>query len=233
MKILFVILFSTFLCLSNGKASSDLAIAPDVPELVKEKFLADLKSLRRVSGSAASSFHSIIFGPGAERVSGEAYYNFFTHRVSDIDTENSKQDFFVNAGGLKDPKKLYITNEYEKFVTSMPQIERWAVLIHEARHNESPTNWPHVLCPKTFSVNKKPIVTPWGEALAGKYACDDKALGSYGITIVMARNIELHCDNCSKELKTQAGQYARSILLRIINPQAITILKKDLYPKEI
>jgi hypothetical protein len=225
-------LILSLITLSYG--ASTLVITPRVPSDVKKEFLSDLSHLRKISGGKASALHKLVFGPTADKVNGEAYYNFFMKRVSVVDTETSKKDFFVNAGGKDNPGKLYVTLEYVKYLKTMPEIERWSVLIHEARHNEPENTWPHSICPDPFvDLKGKPIVTPWGQSLSGKYACDSEALGSYGITIIMARNIELHCDTCTKEMRTQAGAYARQILLRINSPQSREILNKDLYPDEI
>lgn len=227
------ILFFTISCASAGKSSA-LVITPRVPLEVKTEFLADLDHMRKISGGQASELHKAVFGPVASKVNGEAYYSFFIKRVSVVDTEPSKKDFFVNAGGKEDPGKLYVTSEYIKYLKTMPEIERWSVLIHEARHNEAENTWAHSICPDPFvDLKGNSIVAPWGQALSGKYACDTKALGSYGITIIMARNIELHCDTCTKEMRAQAGSYAREILLRITEPEARNTLIKDLYPGEI
>jgi hypothetical protein len=227
-----ILIFS--LCFATSSPASVLVITPRVPLQVKTEFLSDLNHLRKVSGSQASGLHGFVFGPSANKVSGEAYYNFFMSRVSIVDSEPSKKDFFVNAGGKDDPGKLYVTSEYTKYLKTMPEIERWAVLIHEARHNEIENTWPHTICPDPFIDAKgNAIIAPWGQSLSGKYACDTEALGSYGVTIILARNIELHCDTCSKDLRTQAGTYARQILLRITDFKSRNTLLKDLYPDEI
>lgn len=67
------------------------------------------------------------------------------------------------------------------------------VLFHEARHSEKEGNyWPHTKCPNPFlDKDGKPITAIWtGTPLAGLPGCDTAALGAYGSSLVMIKNIE-------------------------------------------
>ena len=108
------------------------------------------------------------------------------------------------------------------------------VVFHEARHTESQNgNWSHATCPTPFvDANGKEIKSIWtGSTLAGEAACDSTALGSYGSSTIMLKNIQLNCTNCTDKVKMDAGLYADDQYKRLVG-QAKTDAGKDLYGKQ-
>jgi hypothetical protein len=68
-----------------------------------------------------------------------------------------------------------------------------------------------------------------GLPLAGQAGCDRVAVGSYGLTVVMNKNIEKSCTSCTEKVRMDAGLYADDQFKRITNPQAAQQLTNDLY----
>jgi hypothetical protein len=68
-----------------------------------------------------------------------------------------------------------------------------------------------------------------GETLAGEPACDITPFGSYGSSMIMLKNVQKFCTNCTDKVKMDAGLYADDQFKRLIDANAIAQVKKDLY----
>jgi hypothetical protein len=193
-----------------------------VPDSVKQQLLADLAFADAIRGEAASPLHQQIFG---EKVDGPTYTEFFSSRVQAIGMNScGSENAVACVNPLFGTNKIWLTPNYLKF--SQPQIAKMMVLFHESRHTESKNDyWPHAQCPESFP--EKSIWT--GAPLAGQSACDVSAYGSYGSSLILLKNIQEHCTNCSDKVKMDAGLYADDQLKRIIDPGANQAIKKDLY----
>ena len=62
----------------------------------------------------------------------------------------------------------------------------------------------------------------------GEAACDEVPLGSYGLTAVLLKNIELRCENCTEEDRAVARLYANDQLRRVYKPEVKRQLIEDL-----
>ncbi|HLD99810.1 MAG TPA: hypothetical protein VJB59_06100, partial [Bdellovibrionota bacterium] len=126
--------------------------------------------------------------------------------------------------------KMWLTENFVKF--SHPQVSRMMVVFHEARHTEVKNrNFPHATCPVPFKdADGQDMKSIWtGATLAGEPACDKTPFGSYGSSLIMLKNIQKFCLNCTDKVKMDAGLYADDQFKRIIDQNAIQAIKKDLY----
>lgn len=202
----------------------------DVPADIQRQMQADMEFIGGIQGSGASALHQQIFNPG--NISGPAYVNFFETRVTDVGM-NSCGDSNAVACVIPfiDPSKIWLTRNYIKF--SHPQIARLMVVFHESRHTESQNgNWPHANCPTPFTdpSTGHDMTSIWtGASLAGEPACDITPFGSYGSSMIMLKNIQKFCSSCTDKVKMDAGIYADDQFKRIIAPDAIEQIRKDLY----
>jgi hypothetical protein len=201
----------------------------DVPADIQAEMLADLGFVNTIQGSGASALHQQIFG----NVDGPTYTQFFSSRISKVGM-NSCGDANAVACVIPLPfftvNKMYLTQNYIKF--DHPQIARLMVMFHESRHTESKnSNWPHATCPSPFlDANGNSMVSIWtGASLAGEPACDETPFGSYGSSLIMLKNIQKFCTNCTDKVKADAGLYADDQFGRITSADAIQQIKTDLY----
>ncbi len=189
--------------------------------------IADMNFVGTIQGSATSPLHQQIFGA----VNGPTYLQFFDARVKAIGLSGCGDPNAVACViPMMGSSKMWITQNYIKF--SHPQIARSMVVFHESRHTEvNHGNWGHANCPTPFNDPQgNPIKSIWtGAVLAGKPACDITPFGSYGSSLIMLKNVSKFCANCTDKVKTDAGIYADDQFKRIINPQAVAAIKKDLY----
>lgn len=193
-----------------------------VPAAVRQQVTADMAFINGIRGETASPLHQKIFG---KNVDGPTYIQFFDSRVRSIGMNSCGAE---NAVACVNPfygsNRIFITSNYTQF--DHPQIAKMMIVFHESRHTEDENgNWPHANCPESFP--EKSIWT--GAALAGQNACDSTALGSYGASLIMLKNIQEHCTNCTDKVKMDAGIYADDQFKRIIAADAIEAIKKDLY----
>lgn len=200
----------------------------DVPPAVKQQVVTDMQFINSIQGATASGLHQQIFG----KVDGPTYVNFFSSRVKAIGMNNCGNGNAVACViPFVDPSKIWFTQNYVKF--SHPQIAKMMVVFHESRHTESQNrNWPHEDCPVPFKdpqtgQDMKSIWT--GASLAGEPACDVTPFGSYGSSMIMLKNIQKFCTNCTDKVKADAGIYADDQFKRIIDAKAIAAIKADLY----
>ncbi|OFZ03524.1 MAG: hypothetical protein A2070_08380 [Bdellovibrionales bacterium GWC1_52_8] len=199
----------------------------EVPEEIKTQMVNDLSFIDTIEGEKSSALHQQIFG----LVNGPVYTQFFNSRVTAIG---------MNAcGGGKavacvipyySNSKMWLTENFVKF--SHPQVSRMMVVFHEARHTEVKNgNFPHATCPTPFKdadgTDMKSIWT--GATLAGEPACDKTPFGSYGSSMIMLKNIQKFCSNCTDKVKMDAGIYADDQFKRVTDQNAIQAIRKDLY----
>lgn len=198
-----------------------------VPAELQAQIRADLAFIQGVRGNAASPLHQRVFGP----VDGSAYIQFLTSRVKSISFDASD-----GPGGMLyvrpfvDHITVFFTPNYERF--NHPQIARLMLLFHESRHTEAAQRyWLHIHCPWPFQDGEgRDIRSIWtGELLASESACDNTALGAYGVSVIMLKNIQISCASCTDKVKMDAGLYADDQTKRVIDPAARKTLQNDLY----
>lgn len=187
-----------------------------------------MEFIRGLQGDTASGLHSQIFGP---KVDGPNYVKWFEDRVKAVGMNDCG-----NANAVAcvipffDSTKIWFTQNYVKF--SHPQVAKMMVVFHEARHTEDDHgNWSHATCPTPFlDQNGNEMKSIWtGAPLAGEAACDITPFGSYGSSMIMLKNIQKFCKNCTDKVKMDAGIYADDQFKRLVDANAIDQVKKDLY----
>jgi len=207
----------------------------DVPLEIQKQITTDLIFIKTLKGSVGSSLHQQIFkGPTATQNLGVTYDKFFSSHMNQIGLDDCGNP---NAVACVKPtwfthRKLNLTHHYIQ--DHIPQIARLSILFHEARHGElSHGGWTHAKCPKPFLDSrgqpKKSIYT--GAPLEGEPACDKTPLGSYGLAIVMLKNIQKNCTNCNSKIKMDAELYGDDQMGRIIDSGATAQLRQDLYAR--
>lgn len=224
-KTLFAIIAATLI--SGGVARADYSFDGDVPADIKAQMLADLQFVGTIQGNTASGLHQQIFG----NVDGPTYSKFFSDRVKAVGMNDCGDPKAVACViPFYDSTKIWLTQNYIKF--SHPQIARLMVVFHESRHTEDQNgNWPHATCPDPFvDTNGNEIKSIWtGASLANEPACDTTPFGSYGSSMIMLKNVQKFCTNCTDKVKMDAGLYADDQFKRVIDPTAIQQITQDLY----
>jgi len=198
----------------------------DVPRDIQAQMVQDLQFIESIQGSDTSELHRQIFG----RVDGPTYTRFFESRVEAIGLNDCGSANAVACVILFMPSKMWITQNYIRF--SHPQVARMMVVFHESRHTErSQGNWRHASCPTPFlGEDGKEIKSIWtGASLAGEAACDRTPFGSYGSSMIMLKNIQKFCSNCSELVRESAGIYADDQFKRIVDRDAKKTIQDDLY----
>jgi hypothetical protein len=187
-----------------------------------------MEFIRGIQGNTASGLHGQIWGT---RVDGPTYVKWFEDRVKAVGM-NSCGDAKAVACVIPfmSNTKIWFTQNYIKF--SHPQVAKMMIVFHEARHTEkNHGNWGHATCPVPFvDSNGSEIKSIWtGATLAGEPACDVTPFGSYGSSMIMLKNIQKFCTNCTDKVRMDAGLYADDQFKRLIDANAIAQVKKDLY----
>ncbi len=215
---------------ASGISASALAYTFDsnVPRDVQNQVRTDMEFIRGLQGNTASGLHGQIWGT---RVDGPTYVRWFETRVNSVGMNSCGS---ANAVACVIPyissSKIWFTQNYVKF--SHPQIAKMMVVFHEARHTERANgNWGHATCPTPFvDSNGTEIKSIWtGASLAGEPACDVTPFGSYGSSMIMLKNVQKFCTNCTDKVRMDAGLYADDQFKRLIDANAIAQVKKDLY----
>ena len=200
---------------------------PDVPAEIQAQMRDDLAFIGAIRGAAASGLHRKIFGP----VDGPTYARFFESRVTGVGLSDcGSANAVACVMPFFDPSKMWLTQNYIKF--HHPQIARLMVVFHESRHTESSNgNWPHANCPDPFhDENGQEMHSIWtGAALAGEPACDRTPFGSYGSSLILLKNVQKFCSNCTDKVRMDAGLYADDQFKRITDPGAQKAIRADLY----
>ncbi|MBY0470141.1 hypothetical protein K2X30_03160 [bacterium] len=219
------------LSLAIPATASAYTFDKDVPQATRDQITQDLAFLETFQGKQSTPFHQKVFG--GKTIDGKAYVKFFTDRVSAVgmdDCGNPNAVACVITGIFSDSSKIWLTNNYIKF--SHPQVAKMSVVFHEARHTEDAnSNWPHANCPTPFlDAQGKDMVSIWtGARLEGQAACDKTPFGSYGMSVILLKNIEKNCDNCTAKVKMDAGLYGDDQFKRMTDKKAIADMTKDLY----
>jgi hypothetical protein len=202
----------------------------DVPANLKQQLEADLAMIGSIQGNGVSAIHRDIFG----EVDGPQYTQWFTSRAKSVGMSDcGSPNAVACVQPFWDASKIWITQNYVKF--SHPQIARLMVIYHEARHTESSNgNWSHADCPVPFqTASGEEIKSIWtGAVLAGEPACDITPEGSYGSSLILLKNVQKFCANCTEKVKMDAGFYADDQFKRIIDSDAREAIEKDLYHAE-
>ncbi|NLO91641.1 MAG: hypothetical protein GX410_06590 [Elusimicrobia bacterium] len=212
----------------SSQLSRGVPMDSNIPEEVKNQMGEDMNFISTLQGSGATKFHSKIFG----QVDGKTYMNYFTSRVKSIGLNSCGGPNSMAVACVipfMDSSKMWITKNYMNF--NHPQIARLMVVFHEARHTESGNgNWPHATCPTPYTIDGHEVNSIWtGSSLAGEPACDSTPFGAYGSSVVMLKNIEKFCSNCTGKVQADAGIYADDQFKRIIDPKARQEMTADLY----
>jgi hypothetical protein len=224
---LIVIAGALFLGLVASSSAQAQTFGSSVPAQVQTRVKADIEFIGSVTGSAPSALHQKIFG----KIDGATYVNWFQSR---IDTFEYDQDRTDGAVAYVDPSQSDSTMFVTKYFVNnnQPQIARLLVMFHEARHTEAASGfWTHVMCPVPFlDDNGKDMVSIFtGIKLEGKPGCDSTAIGAYGSSLILLKNISLSCTSCTSKVKMDAGIYADDQVGRLINPSAKQKIRQDLY----
>ncbi|HBA61416.1 MAG TPA: hypothetical protein DCZ92_11490 [Elusimicrobia bacterium] len=209
---------------------ADPAFDAAVPADIKQQLLQDLGFAGTITSKKVSALHNSIFG----LVSGQAYTKYFEDRVKSVGMSGCGSALAVACViPFKSNTKMWLTQNYIKF--SHPQIARIMLVFHESRHTEAKNgNWRHANCPDPFTdANGQDVHSIWtGASLVGESgACDITPYGSYGSSLIMLKNIQKFCANCTEKVQMDAGMYADDQLNRIVDAKAKKAIQADLYNK--
>ncbi len=201
-------------------AGFGLSFDEDVPEATRRQMTNDLAFVEAISGSGASPLHQRIFGA----VDGPSYLRFFSSRVRSVGmSAPAPAEMLAAVDPEKAPGQMLLNRSYVD--SEMPEIQRVAIMFHEARHLEnSRDHWAHAVCPGVLTDLDG---HKWETNLAGKRGCDTTPIGGYGLSLVMLRNIERYCGNCSGKVILDAGLFADKISTRIADEAARQALRDD------
>lgn len=210
-----------------GAFKTDLAFDKDLPADLQRQLLADLAFAGTLAGRNTSPLHNSIFG----QMGGPSYTRFFGSRIKMVGLNDwGKTPVVACVIPAIEPSKMWLGDHYIK--ASHPQIARIMILFHESRHADPENeNWRHVNCPDPFrDANGKDLLSSLtGVPLAGKRGCDVSALGSYGASVIMLKNIQRYCTNCTEKVRMDAGLYADDQLIRIVDANARNAIRDDVY----
>jgi hypothetical protein len=198
----------------------------DVPPAVAQQLADDLVFIGTIQADLASALHTQIFG----KVDGPTYLGFFNSRVKHVGLSDCGSPKAVACVNTLQPTKMWLTQNFIQF--DHPQIARMMVVFHESRHTEwLHGSWPHANSPSPFlDAGGQPITSSWtGADLAGEPACDTTALGSYGSSLIMLKNISKYCKNCGDKVMMDAGIYSDDQFKRITGQSAHDQIEQDLY----
>lgn len=202
---------------------------PDVADSIIAQMDQDLFFVHSIAMSQPSAMHRDIYGPAAAGFMGPAYLRWFADRVKAVGFDDTEDPGGTTAytNWKMVPPKMFMTTDYTQ--EDVPQMARVGTLFHEARHMESQNGfWRHGTCPKPFQ-DLDGVEVP---EVAGGYACDQDALGAYGSSLIMLKNIQKSCANCSEKVRMDSGLWADRMLRRIIDAQAHRAICQDLYQGE-
>lgn len=186
----------------------------------------DLEFLFSLKLDAVTPLHHLVFGGAG----GDAYRSYFHTRAKSIRRSLSSYAAYAfvapyNSPGYHD--RIAVTSKFFE----LSQLMRISVLVHEARHSEVDHDyWHHVTCPSPY-LDERGIEmrTKEGVSLAGRrQACDQSAMGSFGVVVIMLNGIANHCTNCSEEIRHEAAFLSQDIVKRIIDPSERKRLTDDL-----
>ena len=199
----------------------------DVPTVIRNQITNDLGFMTSIQGNGATPMHLHVFG----QVNGGNYQKFFESRVTAVGMDDCGSAKAVACViPFRGSSKIWLTQNYVKF--DHPTVAKMMIVYHESRHTEVRAgNWPHANCPVPFlDSSGHDMVSIWtGATLAGEPACDVTPFGSYGSSLILLKNIQKFCTNCTDKVRTDAGLYADNQMGRIIDPKAISAMRTDMY----
>ncbi|MBI3550619.1 MAG: hypothetical protein HY078_16395 [Elusimicrobia bacterium] len=209
-------------------AKAPIVFDSDVDSALQQQIHEDLSFVGGLQGTASSGLHRKIFG----EMAGADYIQFFEKRIKEVGMD----DCGGGAGTVACvrpfffPNKMWLTKNYVRF--NQPQVSRVETVFHEARHTESDNGgWSHAMCPTPFrdenGQDVRGILS--GTLIQGKAACDRTEFGAYSTGLVMLKNIQKFCANCTDKVKMDAGIFGDDVLKRIIDARAKTAIQDDLY----
>lgn len=190
-------------------------VSSDFDSGQRRRIGADLAALYQIKGGGASALHQQVFGD----VSGRNYLAFFTKRVSFIGKADSKDAYAYSYPGSRG-----IWLGEKPMQDDTPQIRRISTFMHEARHAGGENGgWTHAVCPLRPQAQQAPA-----PVLSGREACDDAALGAYGIQAVFLYNVARYCSNCSGKMQMDAAMFSQELPSRIIDRDEQDLLLRDM-----
>jgi hypothetical protein len=202
---------------------------PSVPAALQTEIMQDLTFVNSMQGSSATAFYQKIFGASA--LNGPQLMGFFNQRILTFNMDSCGGGSSVAAcvQPMYDSNTMWITPNYVN--NAIPQIYRISIIFHESRHTEDDNNnWAHVKCPVPYlDDNGHDIVgIVSGTKMEGLPACDDTAIGAYGLQAVLLKNIEKNCTNCGQKVQMDAKLYGDDTINRISDLTARRQLEDDL-----
>lgn len=217
-------------CLTSAMAWG-YEFGEEVPEKIRTQVTNDLQLMSAYTSDQTSPLHKEIFG----EVDGKTYLDWFETRVERIGLNDCGGDGKAVACVIPwlGHTKIWLTKNYTEL--DHPMIAKLSVLFHEARHTEVENGyWSHARCPIPFTNDKgKDVTSIWtGAKLAGRPSCDVTPYGSYGSALILLKNLQKHCSNCSEKVRMDAGIYADGHLDRITDKDALAAIRNDLYTDE-
>ncbi len=215
---------SLFITLLPEVVEQDLHFSHNMPPALRREILRDFGFLDSIRGSQSTPLHQKIFGDGP--LDGRRYTQFLRTYIQSFSFTTSDSPYQIQTDG---DRNLYIFASYLPFARAVSTFSRAINFMHEAYHNSGSHH--HTKCPTPFLDEKgRDLVTNvGGTPLAGLYACDDNYQGSYAVEIIIAKNIERYCENCSPSLRREAALYADDLMKRIIGTDVRRMMIEDLY----
>ncbi len=210
-------------------AQADVKFDRSISESTKTQITEDLGFVKTMEGKGGSALYQQIFAKAA--LNGTDLMDFFGQRISTFSMNSCGGGNAVAACVIPwmDSHTMWITPNYVK--NNIPQIFRISIIFHESRHTEDEHgNWGHATCPTPYlDDNGKDIVgIISGTKMAGMPACDNQAIGAYGLQAVLLKNIEKNCSNCNQKVQMDAKLFGDDSIYRISNLAARKQLKNDL-----
>ncbi|MBC7369941.1 MAG: hypothetical protein H7326_00145 [Bdellovibrionaceae bacterium] len=229
MKFIIFLVLPAFL---STAAFAALNFSSAVPAAVKQQMLKDIELTKTIEGDSTSKLYLNIFA--TPKLQGEALNQFFEKRIANVDLNDCGGGAGVAAcvQTFISPNTMFLT---QNFVTAdLPQIYRVSILFHESRHTEVMNGgWSHVNCPTPYldEQNRDIVGKISGIKMEGKPACDNVALGAYGLQAVMLKNIQNTCTTCSEKILMDSEIFGDDALMRISDTGVRKLMRSDLEKK--
>lgn len=202
----------------------------NVPDSLKTQILQDLDFVNTLQGKQATSFYNTIFGKNT--LNGTDLTDFFNKRIYNFGMSSCGGGGAVAAcvQPMMGENTMWITQNYVN--NRIPQLFRISIIFHESRHTEGEnSNWMHVDCPVPYlDDNGHDIVgIISGTKMEGLPACDDTAIGAYGLQAVLLKNIQNDCTNCNEKTVMDGKLYGDDTINRISDLPSRKQLQVDLH----